>query len=103
MSYRVEFLELALLDLSSIVPHITNELGMPMAAKNLAELIVREVDLLKEYPYSSAVYVPTRPLEHTFRRKVVQNYSVFYWIEEISKTVTVARILYNKRDFMSLF
>ena len=102
MSYRVEFLELALLDLSSIVSHVANELGMPIAAKNLAELIVREVDLLKDYPYSSAVYVPVRPLEHIFRRKIVHNYSVFYWVEETSKTVTVARILYNKRDVDSL-
>ena len=57
MSYRVEFLELALLDLSSIVSHVANELGMPIAA---------------------------------------------YWVEETSKTVTVARILYNKRDVGSL-
>ncbi len=57
MSYRVEFLELALLDLSSIVSHVANELGMPIAA---------------------------------------------YWVEETSKTVTVARILYNKRDVDSL-
>ena len=82
MSYRVEFLELALLDLSSIVSHVANELGMPIAAKNLAELIVREVDLLKDYPYSSAVYVPVRPLEHKFRKKIVHNYSVFYWVDD---------------------
>ena len=57
MSYRVEFLELALLALSSIVSHVANELGMPIVA---------------------------------------------YWVEETSKTVTVARILYNKRDVDSL-
>ncbi|MBR3070503.1 type II toxin-antitoxin system RelE/ParE family toxin [Fibrobacter sp.] len=102
MNYRVEFLELALLDLQAITFYITNELGMPKAAKNLAELFIREINLLQNHPYSNAQYIPTKSLEHDFRRMIVRHYSVFYWIEEDSKTVTIARILYNKRNFISM-
>ena len=102
MSYRVEFLELALLDLQAITSYITNEMGMPKAAKNLAEFFIYRINLLKEYPYSNAQYIPIRPLEHIYRRMIVCHYSVFYWIDEDSKIVTIARILYNKRDLISL-
>ncbi|WP_366944681.1 hypothetical protein [uncultured Fibrobacter sp.] len=43
-----------------------------------------------------------KPLKHDFRKMVVQNYSVFYWVDENSKTITVARILYNRRNIISL-
>lgn len=48
MSYRVEFLELALLDLQAITSYITNEMGMPQAAKNLAEFFIYRINLLKD-------------------------------------------------------
>ena len=101
MNYRVEFLELALLDLQAITIYITKELGMPKAAKNLAELFIHEINLLQNHPYSNAQYISAKPLEHDFRRMIIRHYSVFYWIEEDSKTVTIARILYNKRNFIS--
>ncbi len=34
---------------------------------------------------------------------VVQNYSVFYWIDEDYKIVTIARVLYNRRELVSMF
>ena len=57
MRYRVEFLELALLDLQAITSYITNEMGMPQAAKNLAVFFIYRINLLKEYPYSHKTFV----------------------------------------------
>jgi addiction module RelE/StbE family toxin len=102
MNYRVEYLPLALSDLKSAAAHISNELGMPKAATELVERIVGDIDSLADFPYSQPAYTPIKPLKHDFRKMVVQNYSVFYWVDENSKTITVARILYNRRNIISL-
>lgn len=43
MSYKVEYLPLALADLKDAVAHISDELGMPRAARELAETIIGDV------------------------------------------------------------
>lgn len=102
MSYKVEYLPLALADLKDAVAHISDELGMPRAARELAETIIGDVASLSDFPYSRSAYTPIKPLKHDFRRLLVQNYSVFYWVDEDLKAVTVARILYNRRNFVAL-
>ena len=102
MKYRVEYLGLALEDLKEMVSYITDELGSPDSASHLATNIVERINTLSDFPYAYAVYIPIRPLAQEFRKMVVQNYSVFYWIDEVSKIITVARVLYNKRDIISL-
>ena len=102
MKYRVEYLGLALEDLKEMVSYITDELGSPDSASHLATNIVERVNTLSDFPYAYTVYIPIRPLSHEFRKMVVQNYSVFYWIDDVAKLVTVARVLYNKRNIISL-
>ena len=36
---------------------------------------------------------------HEYRKTVVENYLMFYWVDEPGKTVTVARVIYGKRDY----
>lgn len=38
-------------------------------------------------------------LNHKYRKTVVENYLIFYWVDEPGKTVTVARGIYGKRDY----
>ena len=103
MKYRVQFLELALDDLKGIVAYISKELSSPKSANHLVECIVGRINTLAVFPYAYAIYVPVRPLLHEMRKMVVQNYSVFYWIDEDYKIVTIARVLYNRRELVSMF
>ena len=103
MKYRVEFLKLALDDLKGIAAYISNELNSPNSANHLVECIVGRINTLAVFPYAYTIYVPIRPLLHEMRKMVVQNYSVFYWIDEDCKNVTIARVLYNRRDLVSIF
>ena len=103
MKYRVEFLELALDDLKGIAAYISDELNSPNSANHLIECIVGRINTLADFPYAYTIYVPIRPLLHEMRKMVVQNYSVFYWIDEDCKNVTIARVLYNRRDLVSIF
>ena len=38
-------------------------------------------------------------LNHEYRKTIVENYLMFYWVDEPGKTVTAARGIYGKRDY----
>ena len=100
--YNVQFLPLARDDLMGIAGYISEELGSSRAAMRLAEEIVKSTERLAEFPYSCPVYTPIRPLRYEYRKLRVENYLVFYTVNEASKTVTVMRIIYAKREFEKL-
>ncbi len=100
--YKVQFLPVAKNDLTEIAGYIALELGMPDAALRLAEKIVQGTERLSEFPYSCPVYTPVRPLKKEYRKLRVENYLVFYCVDEDEKNVTVMRIIYAKRDFEKL-
>ncbi|HIV03286.1 MAG TPA: type II toxin-antitoxin system RelE/ParE family toxin [Candidatus Aphodoplasma excrementigallinarum] len=97
--YKVEFLPIAAKDMHEIVRYISKDLCNPMAAARLAKQFITAADTLGDYPYASAVYTPIRPLEKEYRKLVVKNYMMFYWADEAQKCVTVASVLYAKRDY----
>ena len=78
--YKLEYLPVARKDMLEIVRYISRELQNPDAADRLA------VELI-------------RPLKHEYRKILVQNYLMFYWVDEEKKLVTVARVVYAKRDY----
>ena len=45
---------------------------------------------------------PIRPLKHEYQKLLVQNYFMFYWVDEVEQLVTVARVVYAKRDYERL-
>ena len=46
--------------------------------------------------------MPIRPLKHEYRKLRVRNYLVFYWVDEERKLVTVARMIYARRNYEGL-
>ena len=96
--YKIEYLETALDDIKEIVLYISNNLSNPKAAYTLAEKIVEKADTLSTFPYGRPVYNPIRQLEHEYRTIFIDNYTLFYWIEEENKKVIIARVIYSKRD-----
>ena len=96
--YTVEFLQTAFDDLKEITLYISKELSNPEAAYKLAEAIVEKANTLTDFPYGRPVYTPLRQLENEYRTIYVNNYTLFYWIEEKKKKVIIARIIYSKRS-----
>ena len=102
MKYAIEYLPSALEDLKEIVRYIARTLQNPKAAENLAHEIIKKIDLLADFPYSAPRYTPIKPLEYEYRKLLVKNYFAFYRIDEMKKTITVARIIYAKRNIALL-
>lgn len=100
--YRLEYLPTALQDMVDIVQYINRVLCNPAAAERLAVALIEAGDSLLRFPYANPVYTPIRPLKHEYRKRLVQNYILFYWVDEAEKLVTVARVIYARRDATEL-
>ena len=100
--YQVEFLPSAKEDMVEIVRYISQELLNPIAADSLAEKFIKAADSLSTFPYAHPAYNPVRPLKHEYRWISIKNYLIFFWVEERTKVVTVARAIYAARDYGKL-
>ena len=97
--YKLEYLPVALKDMLEIVRYISQELQNPDAAGRLAEEMVNAAESVLTFPYAPPAYQPIRPVKHEYRKILVQNFLMFYWVDEEKKLVTVARVVYAKRDY----
>lgn len=97
--YNLEYLPVAHQDMVEIVRYISRELNNPAAADRLAVALIEAGDGIPAFPYANPVYIPIRLLKHEYRKLLVQNYLMFYWVDEEKKLVTVARVIYAKRDY----
>lgn len=97
--YKLEYLPAALEDMLEIVKYISKELKNPIAAENLANEFIESAEYLIDFPYSNPIYYPIRPLKKEYRKLLVKNFIMFYYVNEPKKIVTIARVIYAKRDY----
>jgi addiction module RelE/StbE family toxin len=100
--YKLEFLPTAKQDMTGIVLYISRDLSNPTAANRLADEMIDAADRLCDFPYINAVYQTIKPLKHECRKLMVKNYVMFYWVDENRKLVTIARVIYARRDYEKL-
>ena len=96
--YKLEYLPSALRDMTEIARYIGEELKSPAAAEKLAEELIEAAERTAAFPYANPVYVPIRQLKREYRKRAVKNYLIFYYVDEERKTVTVARVIYARRE-----
>lgn len=92
------YLEQATNDLKEIALYISEELKNVTAAEKLIVNILNAAENARCFPYSNPVYVPIKPLKHEYRKAIVDNFMLFYWVDEEKKIVTISRIVYAKRN-----
>ena len=100
--YQVDFLPLARQDMMEIARYISHELRNPAAANKLAHEMIEAADRLIDFPYINAVHSAVKPLKHEYRKQIVRNYTMFYRVDEKEKSVTIARVIYARRDYEKL-
>jgi len=100
--YKPEYLPIAKKDMAEIVRYISKELNNPTAAEKLANEMIEAAEGLVEFPYSKAVHITPKPLKREYRRLVVKNYVMFYWVNEMEKSIVIARVIYARRNFNNL-
>lgn len=100
--YKIEYLPVARQDMIEIVRYISQEFQNPTAADQLATELIKAGDGIPSFPYTNSAYTPIRPLKHEYRKLLVENYFMLYWVDEAEQLVTVARVVYAKRDYERL-
>ena len=100
--YKLEYLPAARQDMVDIARYIAQELKNPIAAEKLALALIEAGNSILMFPYANPTHRPIRPLKHEYRKILVGNYLMFYWIDEEKKLVTIARVIYAKRRFEGL-
>ena len=97
--YDLQYLPSARKDMVDVVRYISETLHNPTAAERLAVELIEAGDSILTFPYANPVHMPIRPLKHEYRKLRVRNYLMFYWVEEERKLVTVARVIYARRNY----
>ena len=100
--YQVYFLPIAKQDMIDIAKYISCELHNPYAALELADCFIEAAERLAEFPYTNVIHQTLKSLKYEYRKQHVKNYILFYWIDEESKLVTIARVIYARRDYEKL-
>lgn len=75
--YKINYLPLALQDMSEIIFYIGIHLANPAAADKLAEEMIEASKGLADMPYRFPVYASNRLHKHEYRKLIVQTILCF--------------------------
>lgn len=96
--YQINYTDEALQDLRDIYQYLSEELKIPETAATQVKRIRNNVRSLNTFPdrCKSVDWEPWSKLG--MRQLLVDNFIVFYFVENESKSVQIVRIFYGKRD-----
>lgn len=100
--YNIQITEPAENDLHEIGVYISKELLEPEIAKKVVSKIANAINSLEEMPLRNALSSDESIARKGIRKIMVDSYIVFYIVTDESKTVTIVRILYGRRDWINL-
>ena len=96
--FNYQLTEKAAADLDATVGYIAGELDNPQAAADFLDNLQKAIDEARMFP-ESGTPVENEYLPYTgVRKKLIGNYILYYLPQMSSKTITVLRILYGKRN-----
>lgn len=96
--YSYRFTEKAQHDLVNILQYIDSDLNNRTAAQTLGRKIFATIDSARSFPESGKLVENEFLSDKTVRRLLVDNYTVFYKVEEKEKTLYILRIVYGKSN-----
>ena len=100
--YRVEYSQEALVDIKSIYTYISQILHAPLTARRQVNRIRKEIRDLEAFP-TRYVLVEWEPWARMkMHRLPIDNYVVFYLVDEQAMAVKIVRIVYGGRNLEDL-
>lgn len=100
--YRVEYSQEALVDIKSIYTYISQILHAPLTARRQVNRIRKEIRDLEAFP-TKYVLVEWEPwASMKMHRLPIDNYVVFYLVDEQAMAVKIVRIVYGGRNLEDL-
>lgn len=101
-NYSMKFTPKAQDDLDEIYGYISTKLFDDIATENLMDNIENNIMRLANFPLSSS-FVMDEPLKSRgYHKLVVDNYIVFYLVNDEEKQVAIMRILYGATKYQDI-
>ena len=100
--YKIEIEDAAERDMYDIFSYITQTLKESALALSIYKSIKEQIGKLTTMPARNRVVDDQPYASIGVRRLFVENYIVFYVIDETILTVYVIRVLYNRREWQSI-
>ena len=100
--YNIEITKPAEIDLHEIGKYISSELLEPDKAVEVIDKIAEAIFKLEKMPLRHAIVAEDKLASQGIRKFIIDNYIVFYIVNEEDKMVTIIRILYKRRDWINL-
>ena len=100
--YKIQFSKDARKDLIDIYSYIKYNLQELAIAKKLLKKIKEEIYKLEDNPTIYAIIKDEIMKKREIRKIKVNNYIVFYKVEEKNKIVEIIRIMYSRRNWTKI-
>jgi len=100
--YKLEFLPIAKEDIDEIISYVSNNLNNKTAARKLANSFIKGANDILKFPYGISIYNQSKKLKNDYRCFKVNNFLMFYTINEKEQIITIVRVLYSKMDISNI-
>ncbi len=101
-NYGLKFTPLAEGDLDEIYGYISTRLFAEMAAVNLMDKIENAIKRLARFPFSCSLVSDKSLKNRGYRKLIVDNYVVFYLVNEAEQKVIIMRVLYGASKYQDV-
>lgn len=98
-TYNLTYTETAKRNIIEIAVYISHELNAPESARKLIAKLMQAAADITAFPYAHSIHqMPQNeePLKHEYRKILVDNYFVFYYVDETQSLVVVAAVIYAR-------
>ena len=101
-NYSLKFTPIALQDLDEIFSYISTKLFAESSALKLIDNIENSIMKISHFPFSCNLVLDEPLKSKGYRKLIVDNYIVFYLVNEEKKQVIVMRILYGASNYQNI-
>ena len=102
MTYQVKLTNNALSQLKDAIAYISKVLLEPEIARRWSERIKKEILSLDHMPFRYPLVDEAPWRAEGIRKMAVENFIVYYWVNEKTATVWITAVVYGRRDQLSV-
>lgn len=100
--YSLKFTTKAEEDLDELYKYISGNPFAPEAANNLMDKFENKILRLKDFPYSCSLVLDETLKQRGYRKLIIDNYIVFYLVNDERQQVIIMRILYGASNYKNI-
>lgn len=102
MIYRVKLTDYAIEQLSETVRHISKDLSSPETALKWRDRIKDQIAGLDQFPHRIPLTEEEPWRGEGIHKMTVENFIVYFWIDDKKGCVWITAVVYEKRDQLSV-